>query len=286
MRIDFHCHIFQELNSINSLVSHFQNFLGYGFYERIKNGIRKIEKGNFNDIIEKCLFYINRNNIDKVILLPLSLKENKLVLEWQKRAPDIFVPFYNPPEGKLTIKELKNEITTSVTQREYKGFKITSTFRQKFLNDKTLMDIFEIAYNYGLVVLFHAGYPPPGTKKNVLTYSNPLYIEEIIQSFPKLNIVIAHMGYPWVDIALSLAVQYTNVYLDISNLIYMMPNRLKEFLLRAKELIGLDKILFGSDGFIPEMIEMSVHMFENANYLIKMELNKIMGLNAQKLLGL
>jgi len=45
------------------------------------------------------------------------------------------------------------------------------------------------------------------------------------------------------DLRNALAVQYPNIYLDVSNMTYMMPNRLKDFLLYAKELIGLDKIL-------------------------------------------
>jgi len=92
------------------------------------------------------------------------------------------------------------------------------------------------------------------------------------------------MGYPWVDNALALAVQYPNIYLDISNMTYMMPNRLKDFLVYAKELIGLDKILFGSDGFVPEMIEIAVNYFNNVNFLTKEEIDNILGLNAQKLL--
>ena len=66
----------------------------------------------------------------------------------------------------------------------------------------------------------------------------------------------------------------------------MMPNRLKDFLLRAKELIGLDKILFGSDGFLLEMIEIAVNYFNDAEFLTQQDLENIMGGNAQKLLNL
>jgi predicted TIM-barrel fold metal-dependent hydrolase len=274
------------LHSIRALENQFKEFSGYGFYERIINGISEIKTNTFDDIIEKTLFYIKKKELDKVVLLPLSLNENQIALEWQKRAPEVFIPFYNPPERRTNVNKLKKEMESSIIQNSYKGLKITSTFRRKFLNDKMLIDIFEIAQKYKLLILMHTGYPPPGTKKNVLSYSNPLYVEEIIQSFPNLKVIIAHMGYPWVDLALSLAVQYPNIFLDISNLTYMMPNRLKDFLKRAKELIGLDKILFGSDGFIPEMIQFSVDLFENIDYLSNEEIKKIMGLNAQKLLNL
>lgn len=286
MKIDLHCHIFQRINSQVALKNQFSKFSGYGFYERTLQDISKIKKIDTHDIIEKTLFYIKRKELDKVVLLPLSLKENKTVLKWYRKAPDIFIPFYNPPEIDINTKISRKEIKNEIIQNKYQGLKITSTFRNKYLNNKDLGYIFEIAQKYNLILLMHTGYPPPGTKKNVLSYSNPLYIEDILQSFPKLKIIIAHMGYPWVDIALALAVQYPNIYLDISNLTYMMPERLKEFILRAKELVGLDKVLFGSDGFIPEMIELSVKLFENVEYLRKEEIDKIMGLNAAKLLDL
>ena len=94
------------------------------------------------------------------------------------------------------------------------------------------------------------------------------------------------MGFPWTDVAIALAVQYPNVYLDISNLTYMMPNHLKTLLIQAKELIGLDKILFGSDGFVPEMLELTTKYFKNVDFLLKEDIDKIMGLNSAKLLNI
>ena len=94
------------------------------------------------------------------------------------------------------------------------------------------------------------------------------------------------MGYPWVDIAIALAVQYPNVYLDISNLTYMMPNRLKELLIRVREIIGLKKILFGTDGFVPEMIEIALNYFDAVDFLTEEEIRGIMGLNVKSILNI
>jgi len=92
------------------------------------------------------------------------------------------------------------------------------------------------------------------------------------------------MGFPWTDVAIALATQYPNVFLDISNMAYMMPKHLEELLLQAKEIIGTRKILFGSDGSLPEMIEIAVNYFNNAEFLTQQDLENIMGKNAQKLL--
>ena len=146
--------------------------------------------------------------------------------------------------------------------------------------------VLDFARIHKLVVLFHTGWPPPGTRKPVLTYSNPIYADELINSYPRVNFVLAHMGFPFSDIAIAMATQYPNVYLDISNLPDMAPYRLEQLLLQAKDIIGVHKILFGSDGFIPESLEATVNYFESVDYLTKDEIADIMGNNAKKLLRL
>jgi predicted TIM-barrel fold metal-dependent hydrolase len=219
-----------------------------------------------------------------VVLLPVNSKENLIVKEWYNEAPNIFIPFYNPPEKIREGINEKEVIEEAIKLKRYKGFKIMLSFRKKMLNDKLLFPTLEIATKYNIPVLMHSGYPPPGTKKNVLTYSNPVVIDEFINSFTKAKIIIAHMGFPWTDIAIALATQYPNIYLDISNLTYMMPDHLKSLLIQAKEITGIDKVLFGTDGFLPEMIEIAVNFFNDVDYLTKEDLHKILGLNAAKLL--
>ncbi|MHA1270676.1 MAG: amidohydrolase family protein [Candidatus Helarchaeota archaeon] len=287
MRIDFHCHLFyrRNINSIGLLKTQFKDFEKYGFYNRILNYVQKTETIKTNDIIEKTIFHIKKAKLDKVVLLPLSDKENQIVKQWWRMYPDIFIPFYNPPE-KGTLEFISNNINENFKDTEFKGLKIMLPFRRKQLNDKILFPILEIAENYQVPVLFHTGYPPPGTRKQVLIYANPIYLDEIINSFINLKIIIAHVGYPFVDIAIALAVQYPNVYLDISNLTYMQPKYLREMIIRAKEIIGVNKILFGSDAFVPEMLEMTIEYFKSPDFLTEEEIKKIIGLNAKNLLGI
>jgi predicted TIM-barrel fold metal-dependent hydrolase len=285
MRIDFHCHIFDEMVNLEAYRQFYRKFEGYGFHNRIVAKLEKIKNIEICDVIEKTRYYMQKAKIDKTVLLPVNNKENEVVRNWFLKYPDLFIPFYNPPEKSKKQDEISSLLEPIIKNGPYKGFKIMLSFREKKLNDEILFPTLEVANKYKLPVLFHSGYPPPGTPKNVLSYSNPILIDEFINSFPKVKVIIAHMGYPWVDNALALAVQYTNVYLDVSNLTYMMPLRLRDFLIYAKDLIGLDKILFGSDGFVPEMIEIAVNYFENIDFLSADEIDKIMGKNAEKILS-
>ncbi|MHA2039115.1 MAG: amidohydrolase family protein [Promethearchaeota archaeon] len=286
MRIDFHCHLFQLVNTQIRLKAGESIFKEYGFYERMVEKYEKVQSIETNDIKEKTIFHLNNAHIDKVVLLPVNMKENQEVKKWVEFAPDTFIPFYNAPEKANNNIDVKTEIKKAIVEDGYKGFKVMLTFREKKLNDPLIHPVLEAAQRYKLPIVMHCGYPPPGTRKNVLTYSNPIYVDEFASSYPRANIIITHMGYPFTDIAIALAAQYPNVYLDLSNLAYMMPVRLKELLIRAKEMIGVHKILFGSDGNSPEMIEIAVDYFDNAEFLKKEEIEKIMGLNAVKLLKL
>lgn len=236
--------------------------------------------------MEKTVFHLNNANIDKVVLLPVNTKENQEIKKWVEYAPDIFIPFYNAPEKANSNIDVKNEIEKAIIEYGYKGFKVMLTFREKKLNDQLIHPVLEAAQKYKLPIVMHCGYPPPGTRRNVLTYSNPISIDDFASSYPRANIIITHMGYPFTDIAIALAAQYHNVYLDLSNLAYMMPSRLRELLIQAKEIIGTHKILFGSDGNNPEMIEIAINYFDEIDFLTKDDLENILGLNAAKLLNL
>ncbi|MFW9874978.1 MAG: amidohydrolase family protein [Candidatus Thorarchaeota archaeon] len=286
MRIDFHCHLFQPMNTRKMVEAGSIVFKGYGFYERMMKSMQDIKTIEAPNIMEKTIFHLNNANIDKVVLLPINMKENQIVKDWVRFAPEIFIPFYNPPEKSDFTGDISEEIRKAIIEDSYKGFKIMLTFREKKLNDQLIYPVLEAAQKFNIPIVMHCGYPPPGTRKNVLTYSNPIYIDEFASLYPKVNIIITHMGYPFTDIAIALAAQYPNIYLDLSNLAYMMPSRLKQLIIQANEIIGVQKILFGSDGNAPEMIEIAVNYFDNIDFLTNEEIEKILGLNAVKLLDL
>ena len=278
--------MFQKGYKIEYMEEGFKIFQGYGFYERISQMLRKVNSIEERNIIEKTLYHIRKANLDKVVLLPVSAQENRLLKEWIDYSPNIFIPFYNPPEKVQKNSDVTEQMEQELQELDYKGLKLMISFRNKHFYDIIVQAILEVAQSHNLIVLMHTGWPPPGTKKPVLSYSNPVEMDDYFNSFPKVKFVIAHMGFPFSDVAIALATQYPNIFLDISNLPYMAPLKLRELLLMAKDIIGTHKILFGTDGFVPEMIEIAVDCFNKVDYLTKSEIEQIMGLNAMKLLGL
>lgn len=290
MKIDFHCHLFYEQMTPEFMKSQFQAFEGYSFYNRMLEGIEQLEPFDIEDPIQKTIKIAERAQLDKIVLLATSKNENERIKEWVEAQPDLFIPFFNPPEKLADKSEIRIAVEKALNEEGFKGLKIMLPFRGKRIDNESLFSAYEVADEKNFPVLFHSGYPPPGTPATriKLNDANPVFIDSVVASFPSLKIILAHMGYPWIDVAIEMATQFPNICLDISNLTYMQPNRMRDGILYAKDEIGLDKILFGSDGFCPEMIEVCVKNFTTMaiDYLTETEINKIMGLNAKKILNL
>ena len=134
-------------------------------YERMIKKLENIQSIEVSNIMEKTVYHLKHANIDKVVLLPVNMKENQEVKKWVSFAPNIFIPFYNPPEKSDSYINGKDEIERAIIANGYKGFKIMLTFRKKKLDDQLIYPVLEAAHKYNLPIVMHCGYPPPRDKK-------------------------------------------------------------------------------------------------------------------------
>jgi hypothetical protein len=79
-----------------------------------------------------------------------------------------------------------------------------------------------------------------------LQFGLPYLFDEVARTFPNLKLVIAQVGHPWVDQALTLIAKHPNVYADLSDLA-LRPWQLYNVLLLAYQQDVCSKLLFGSD---------------------------------------
>ncbi len=79
-----------------------------------------------------------------------------------------------------------------------------------------------------------------------MEYARPSLLEEIALEYPSLTIVIASMGYPWVDECIALVARHDRIYADAAPLL-RWPWQAHNALVRAHECKVIDKVLFGSD---------------------------------------
>ena len=72
------------------------------------------------------------------------------------------------------------------------------------------------AERQNMPVLVHAG--NQYTEHSKLEYARPYLFDEVARSFPKLRIIIAQLGQPWVDETICLLAKHQNVFADVSGL--------------------------------------------------------------------
>ena len=104
--------------------------------------------------------------------------------------------------------------------------------------------VYEFCQDHGLPVIAHQGtHFWSGAR---MEFARPYLWDEVLRDFPRLKLVIAHLGHPWVDETLVLLGKQPNAYADLAGLI-RRPWHAYNCLVQAHQYAVTDKVLFGSD---------------------------------------
>ena len=142
-----------------------------------------------------------------------------------------------------------------------------------FVADDEVVDpIMKAAEDLNIPVFIHCGHPP---------YSLPWSIALLAERFPKVKVVMIHMGHGhgvYIDASMKMAKRYDNIYLEMSGM--PMNSKIKE----VYETIGKDRIMFGTDApFHHPTIEMQKVITSG---LSEKEMEDVFYNNAAKLMNL
>jgi len=171
---------------------------------------------------------------------------NELVAQAVADHPGRFVGFgsVDPLKGESAVDELEE-----IASAGLKGVKLHPSLQAFAPDDERFWPLFERCEELGLAVLFHTGTSgigagQPGGQGIRLDYARPIRLDAVAASFPNLNVIAAHFGYPWHVELLAIALHKTNVYIDISGWApkYIPPEVVREMKGRLQ-----DQFLFGSD---------------------------------------
>lgn len=194
--------------------------------------------------------------IEKSVLLPIDCStahdckifSNEQISDLVENN-DFFIGFASVDPLK---EDAADELQNAVSNLGLKGLKLDPSLQQFYPNDKDkAYPVFERASMLGIPVIFHEGMTWEADA--MMKYSHPSLLEDPAHDFPKLNLIIAHMGWPWVVDSVALALKYPNVYLDTSCLYADTPNEFIEYVFTKQIPITLverslyRKILFGSN---------------------------------------
>jgi predicted TIM-barrel fold metal-dependent hydrolase len=188
-----------------------------------------------------------------------GISTNEKILKAVKAQPDRLI-------GNVILDPREPEAIITFERYMAEGFKCVKIFPPLgfWPDDERFFPLYEKIESAGVPILFHAGQTnipiisqEPGKRQATNSkYSHPLNYDMLSRLFPKMPIVLAHMGYPHYIEAWSVAQANQNVYLDISGGgpwtegIPIVFNALG-----GHQFIPLDfkRVIWGSDNCLPQV---------------------------------
>src|SRR4051812_31967954 len=191
--------------------------------------------------------YAQTSLVDKSIVLGFKSRylraeiPNKLVAEYVSRDPQKLIGFagIDPTE-----REALSDLRIAKNELRLRGVTISPASQDFHPTDSRAMNMYAEAETLGMPVLVH----PVGqfTEQSKLEFARPYLMDEVARTFPRLRIVIAQLGQPWIDETIVLLGKHPNVYADVSGLLGR-PWQAYNALVTAHQYGVMDKLLFGSD---------------------------------------
>jgi hypothetical protein len=187
------------------------------------------------------------------------------------------------PDSK---QDILTEMKRAKDQMGLRGLKLNPALQEFDPATPSALEVYKQAERLEMPILIHTGIT--FSNRFSIQHNRPLIYDDIARKHPKLKICLAHMGWPWLWDAVTVAIRNPNVYLDTAGTYAGTPaehvSQIASTLSsRVIENVLGERLMFGSD--YPR-IEMN-KMFDAVTALpIRREvLAAILGGNALKFLG-
>ncbi len=199
------------------------------------------------------------------------------------------------PVGVISpLEELQETATTleeMLREKKLAAVKFYLGYEHFYPTDAVVRPYLELLAQYGVPAIFHTGdcYGKVGGAK--LKYAHPLGLDELAVDMPKLTIVMAHMGNPWLTDGAEVCYKNPNVYADCSGLIcgdFERSTR-KKYIANVRQFLEYvenpEKLLFGTDWPIANQAPY-VWATEEALRGASVKTELVMGGNAARVYGI
>lgn len=247
------------ISDIEIIDSHVHTFASDEIAGRIISSFNKIYDIEFtnpgNGTIDNVMNNMKAGGIDRTVMVnfapPRIIHQNNLwTLEAGRNSAGKLIPlvsFHPEMEGILT-EHLENYIKMGA-----KGIKLHPMAQGFDVRDEKMLKLYESCSEKRFAILIHCGRV---SNARLNEYSDFECILPVIEKYPDLPIILAHMADGSVERCLEVSKKYKNVYLDTSIVITGYPEIMDvnepswlddgEVISIINE-IGADKVIFGSD---------------------------------------
>ena len=204
---------------------------------------------------------LDSNQVDRAALIASVPGDEESVAVAVAQHPERFVGFFmvNPTQPK-TVERIR----WAVGELGLRCICLFPAMHRYYVFEDKAIEVFETAASLDEAVVFvHCGVLSLGVRKKLglasrfaMRFSNPLDLHSVALSYPELPMIIPHFGAGLLREALMVADLCPNIYLDTSSsnswIKYHPALNLEEVFRQALEVVGADRLLFGTDSsFFP-----------------------------------
>jgi hypothetical protein len=220
------------------------------------------------DMQAQIVDVINRLNVTMVVS-----GDAGVIHAWQKAAPaGHIIP-------SLALSSAKDMTVVAFTDSLSNGFykvmgETAPQYQGMSPSDMSLDAYFAAAEKLNIPVGIHMGSGGNGmanltSPKFRASMGDPLLLEDLLARHPKLKLWVMHSGYPMADNMIALMGANAYVYCDIAGIIWSYPQaEVNDYIKRLVQAGFGKRIMYGTDLMIwPKLLETSVALIENADYL-------------------
>jgi len=168
-------------------------------------------------------------------------RRNQWTCDMAKAHPELFALI--SVDSVMNPQQMRAEVLDKAKSHGAKGLKIQFAGQRLFPFDRRLWPAYEAAQELDLALLVHSG-----RSESLTQYAEPKYFGEVLLHFPKLRLVLAHVGADLYDQAKAVASRYPHVSFDCSDVLNPTRFQLSDAdLVSLFRVIGVERIMFGSD---------------------------------------
>lgn len=213
-------------------------------------------------------------------------------LSWKKAAPNVLIAAaeFNSEDTFPSVGELRTLYQTG--QLDGLG-ELVAQIAGLTPSDPYFEPYLALAAELEIPVGFHTGFPPPGHAyngfpKNRARLGSPFGVEDALINYPKLRAYIMHAGYPFLEQTIAVLHVHPQLYVDISEINWLIPrSEFHEYLRRLVESGFGKRLMYGSDQmYWPKAIGASIEAVESAPFLNEEQKRDIFYNNAARFLRL
>ena len=172
---------------------------------------------------------------------PQNMNGNDVAAAVAKYAPDKIVPFMSLHPLDPGVND---EYDRCVGDLGCKGIKMAANYQDFDPNGEAAYRLYARLEADGIPIIWHMGTSPMWDAP--LLHAHPLTFDRVAAAFPKLKMIMAHLGHPWHVDTVTMVRKHPNVWADVSAQFYR-PWSYWNGMRLFHEWGVTNKILFASD---------------------------------------